>query len=542
MKRRDFVKTIPAAAAVTAVPLALPRDTFALDTPLPVTLPQADGGTGGTKGFRVANLNTDDPGAYDQVHCDQYGVDQDGNPISDSLTGTGTDAGLKSHDPDKPHKMKLTQEEQDILNGSQGEVMAKVLKTVVAHGELFGATHLAVAGGAPHSSLYTGGPWVEPVLEMFEEIADAGLKAHAPYTVNPMPIDLYSVGQDPVKRNMMLDGYPMQGRLIQVHTRLGALPLDKWSCSCYVPQVGNTAAPGTATSWAESSAVNYGNSVLGMRINRMATGFEVLCAIAGRIPVFGALTDEGRKAKWHIDVRLSKEPHWGALGGAVGTKVIEQVPYVTGVDQWLTLKKDGSGVDGVTMGKLKAFGSSTASSGAVGLYHMENITPEARDQRRDLLADGYQTYVIDDAEYERVVSEFKNRWKDPDGDPTTVFIGCPHNTYEEILYWSQKIDKAIKASDQDRVKTPVVFACSPIVKMTLLDQHPVLIRDVIRAGVRFTTICTPAFQGLKGMQDIERSVTNSNKGRYYTAMRLFGDDELLEIAMTGKIPAKSGLV
>jgi predicted aconitase len=466
MKRRDFVKTIPAAAAVTAVPLALPRDTFALNTPLPVTLPQADGGTGGTKGFRVANLNTDDPGAYDQVHCDQYGVDQDGNPISDSLTGTGTDAGLKSHDPDKPHKMKLTQEEQDILNGSQGEVMAKVLKTVVAHGELFGATHLAVAGGAPHSSLYTGGPWVEPVLEMFEEIADAGLKAHAPYTVNPMPIDLYSVGQDPVKRNMMLDGYPMQGRLIQVHTRLGALPLDKWSCSCYVPQVGNTAAPGTATSWAESSAVNYGNSVLGMRINRMATGFEVLCAIAGRIPVFGALTDEGRKAKWHIDVRLSKEPHWGALGGAVGTKVIEQVPYVTGVDQWLTLKKDGSGVDGVTMGKLKAFGSSTASSGAVGLYHMENITPEARDQRRDLLADGYQTYVIDDAEYERVVSEFKNRWKDPDGDPTTVFIGCPHNTYEEILYWSQKIDKAIKASDQDRVKTPVVFACSPIVKMT----------------------------------------------------------------------------
>jgi predicted aconitase len=90
--------------------------------------------------------------------------------------------------------------------------------------------------------------------------------------------------------------------------------------------------------------VNYGNSVLGMHINRMATGFEVLCAIAGRIPVFGLLTDEGRKAKWHIDVRLSKEPHWGALGGAVGTKVVEQVPYVTGVDQWLTLKEDDSGV------------------------------------------------------------------------------------------------------------------------------------------------------------------------------------------------------
>ena len=540
LKRRDFVKAM---TAVPATAVLMTRASLLPDKAEAAPGPQSSSGsTERPQGFSVQNPNMDDPGAHDVVHCDQFGLDADGSPISDSLTGTGTDAGLKSHDPDKPHKMKLTQEEQDILNGSQGPVMAKVLKTIVMHGELFGATHLAVAGGAPHSSLYTGGPWVEPVLEMFEEIADAGLKAHAPYTVNPMPIDLYSVGQDPAKRNMMLEGYPMQGRLIQVHTRLGARPLDNWSCSCYVPQVGNTAPPGTATSWAESSAVNYGNSVLGMRINRMATGFEVLCAIAGKIPVFGLLTDEGRKAKWHIDVRLSKEPHWGALGGAVGTKVVEQVPYVTGVDQWLTLKEDGSGVDGVTMGKLKAFGSATASSGAVGLYHVEDITPEARANGRDQLADDYQTYVIDDAEYARVVSTFDNRWKDPDGDPTTVFIGCPHNTYEEILYWSRKIDKAIKASDQDQVKVPVVFACSLVVRNTLLDQHPVLLRDVLRAGVRFTTICTPAFQGLKGMQDIERSVTNSNKGRYYTSMRLFGDDELLEIAMTGKIPAQSGLV
>ena len=134
----------------------------------------------------------DDPKAYDGVHCDQFGIDPEGKPIADNLTGTGSDAALKEHDPEKPHKMKLTKEEQDILNGSKGQVMAKVLKTIVMHGELFGAERLADCGGAPHSSLYTGSPWVEPVLEMFEEIADADLKAHAPYTVNPMPLDLYS--------------------------------------------------------------------------------------------------------------------------------------------------------------------------------------------------------------------------------------------------------------------------------------------------------------------------------------------------------------
>ena len=534
MKRRELIKTIPAVALVSTGAIIRLEDTHAATAPVAVPDPQSSNGS--SKGFRVANPSLEGPGAHDTVHCDQFGIDPEGNPISDSLTGTGSDAGLKAHDPDKPHEMTLTQEEQDILNGSQGDTMAKVLMTIVMHGNLFGAERLADCGGAPHSSLYTGSPWVEPVLEMFEDIADAGLTAYAPYTVNPMPLDLYSVGQDPVKRNMMLEGYPLQGRLIQVHTRLGARPLDVWSCACYLPEVGNTAEQGTVVPWAESSAVNYGNSVLGLRINRMATGMEVLCAIAGKVPVFGVLTDEGRKAKWHIDVRLSKEPHWGALGGAVGTKVVEQIPYITGVDQWLNLKETG-GVDGTTMGKLKAFGSATASSGAVGLYHMENITPEAIAHGRDQLADGYQTYIIDDAEYARVLSSFNNRWKEPDADPTSVYIGCPHNTYDEILYWSKKIDQAIKESGQEKVAIPVVMACPIVVRNRLLDEHPVLLRDIRRAGVRFTTICTPAYQGLKGMADIDRGVTNSNKARYYSRLRLFGDDDLLQIAMTGKVPA-----
>ncbi len=533
MKRREFVKIVPAAALVSTGACARPEDEEAASAP--AAAPGSQSSSDGTSGFRVQDATFDDPGAYDHVHCDQFGVDQDGKPISDRLTGTGSDAGLKAHDPAEPHKMTLTQEEQDILNGSQGPVMAKVLKTIVMHGELFGAERLADCGGAPHSSLYTGSPWVAPVLEMFEEIADAGLKAFAPYTVNPMALDLYRIGQDPVKRNMELAGFPLQGRLIQVHTKLGARPLNVWSCACYLPEVGNTAEPGTVVTWAESSAVNYGNSVLGLRVNRMATGMEVLCAIAGKVPVFGLLTDEGRKAKWHIDVRLSKEPHWGVLGGLIGTTVVEQVPYISGIDQWLTLK-DG-GPDGTSMGKLKAMGSATASSGAVGLYHVENFTPEGRAQGRDLLVDDHQTYVIDDAELARYVGTFKNLWKEPDGDPTAVYIGCPHNTYDEVVYWAEKVDEAMKESGQEKLAIPFVMATPVVVQGRMLDEHPILFSNMHKYGVQYVNICTPAIQGLKGWGDIERGVTNSNKGRFYTNLRLFSDDELVEIGMTGKIPA-----
>jgi hypothetical protein len=532
MKRREFIKMIPAAALVSAGACAKPEAAETASAAAATPGPQSSSGS--SKGFSVPNPSRDDPGAYDHVHCDQFGIDYEGNPIADSLTGTGSDAGLKEHDPDNPHKMTLTQEEQDILNGSQGPVMAKVFKTIVMHGELFGAERLADCGGAPHSSLYTGGPWVEPVLEMFEEIADAGLKAFAPYTVNPMALDLYTVGQDPRKRAMELESFPLQGRLIQVHTRLGARPLDVWSCACYLPEIGNTAEPGTVVSWAESSAVNYGNSVLGVRVNRMATGMEILCAIAGKVPLFGVLTDEGRKAKWHIDVRLSKEPHWGALGGAVGTKVVEQIPYITGVDQWIGME-DGK-PDLVAMGKLKAFGSSTASSGAVGLYHVENVTPEAIENGRAQLAEGYQTYVIDDAELARVQDTFQNLWLDPDGDPTTVYIGCPHNTYQEMVYWSEKFIEALKAAKQDKFAIPVVLAAPVVVRNKLLDEHPIMFRDMIRLGTKFVNICTPAYQGMRGMADIDRGVTNSNKGRFYTRLRLYDDDDLVKIAMTGKVP------
>jgi hypothetical protein len=475
-----------------------------------------------------------DPAAYDVVQCDQFGIDHEGKPIADDLSGTGSDAGPKEHDPDRPHKMTLTREEQDILDGSQGPVMAKVLRTIVMHGELFGAERLADCGGAPHTSLYTGAPWVAPVLDMFEEIADAGLKAFAPYTVNPMALDLYTVGQDPVKRQMELESFPLQGRLIGVHTRLGAVPLNQWSCACYVPEVGNTAEPGTVVTWAESSAVNYGNSVLGLRINRMATGMEVLCAIAGKVPVFGVLTDEGRKAKWHVDVRLSEEPHWGALGGAIGTKVVEQVPYITGIDEWIGMENGKP--DQVAVGKLKAMGSATASSGAVGLYHVEKVTPEAIEQGRDLLINDYQTYVIDDAELARVRDGFLNRWKDPRGDPTAVYIGCPHNTYDEMVYWSKKLDHALKEAGRETLAIPVVMASAVVVRDRLLDEHPILYRDMVRAGVQFTNICAPAFQGLKGMADIDRGVTNSNKARFYTRLRLYDDDDLVQIAMTGEVP------
>jgi hypothetical protein len=105
-----------------------------------------------------------------------------------------------------------------------------------------------------------------------------------------------------------------------------------------------------------------------------------------------------------------------------------------------------------------------------------------------------------------------------------------------MVTWSEKFCQALNDAGQEKFAIPVVMASAPVVKDKLLDQHPILYRDMIRAGAQFTTICTPAFQSLKGMADIDRGVTNSNKGRFYTRLRLYDDDVLVQIATTGKVP------
>lgn len=97
------------------------------------------------------------------------------------------------------------------------------------------------------------------------------------------------------------------------------------------------------------------------------------------------MTDEGRRAKWLVEVKTTKVPNAQVLGSAIGMKVVEDVPYITGLDRFL-----GAGLSPDTCDYLKDMGAASASNGAVGLYHVENITPEAVEEGRNLLVEGYQ--------------------------------------------------------------------------------------------------------------------------------------------------------
>jgi predicted aconitase len=531
MKRRDFVKGVAAVPAAGA--LLSSSSLLSAEAGNPRAAKAAGQATSGASKSGASKTGTLPGYAGQFMSSDMYGLGPDGKPDPNyRATGMGSSRAHTKPDPAKPHQMKLTQEEQDIMDGKKGEVLAKVMKIVVAHGNAFGADKLVDLGGALHSSMYFGVAYMQPLIKIFNECAEAGLKAYAPYTVNPRPYDVYNVNNNPKDMQLIYEGYATQRDVDWIHVRLGAPDLNYRSCACYVDEIGNAPKPGTYVAWAESSAVNYGNSVLGLRTNRNATGMELLCGLLGKAPLFGLMTDEGRRAKWLVEVKTTKEPDWGVVGTAIGQKVVEDVPYITGLDKYL-----GGKVTNENMHLLKAMGSATASSGAVGLYHVDKVTPDAKEKGRKLLVEGYKTYVIDDAEQERVRGTFKNLWTKKDAKPTHCWIGCPHNTYKELTDWGKMVTEALKKRGQEKTAIPVILFCANVVRDRLVEEQPLLVGEMKRAGMKFTNMCTVSYAGMKGFSERVFGVTNSAKTRNYSTLRYFPNDVLLEIVMTGKIPS-----
>jgi predicted aconitase len=232
-----------------------------------------------------------------------------------------------------------------------------------------------------------------------------------------------------------------------------------------------------------------------------------------------------------IDCRLSKLPHPQLLGAAIGLKVVEDVPFVIGMDDMVGKLDDPTGY-------LKDLGTATASNGAVGLFHMENITPEAKNYGRELLRDDYQTYVIDDAELERLYNSYPVLWPDKDARPTRVFIGCPHNTLAQLTWWSGRILEGLEEAGQGKVAcTPYIFV-SDAVKTQFQLENPQLASKVEEAGIHIARNCPVVYMTTPNYDD-ELIVTNSNKTRAYSKSRFYMDDDLVEIILTGELPDKA---
>ncbi len=416
--------------------------------------------------------------------------------------------------------MFLTDEQQAILNGSKGETMAKVMKTLVMYGDAFGADKMVpVTSQYNHLVTSFGLKMMQPVFQLMQQLIDAGAVSGQKFSVDPRPVDKNVPAnflQNFIFNKIM---YATQESYEQQLNKLGLMDQDAFTCACYLDQVGNKPAKGDVLSWAESSAVVYANSVLGARCNRNSGIMDIMGSIAGFVPNFGLLTDEGRKATWIVKVQTTKKPEAQLLGSAIGMKVMEDVPYITGLDKWL-----GTELTDENCAYLKDFGAATASNGAVGLYHIENLTPEAKELGESLVKDGAQVYIIDDTELARVQSEYPVIWKNPNAKPKLCFVGCPHMSLQQLKDWTVRVEDGLKAAGKKKVQIPTVFTTAPAVKKEF--EKTEYAQRLKATGIILSYICPLMYMNnpLCGSMPV---ITCSNKLRTYTTARYYKEDEIL---------------
>ena len=431
-------------------------------------------------------------------------------------------------DVDFQYFMELTPEEIDMLNGNKGLTLQKAMKTIVKYGDTFGATRLVPLDGPIHVVNASGLFILKPLFSICNELIAAGLQTKEKFTVDPRPVDYQHIKYKPAHKAVFNILFSKQRKYEYQLMRLGLKDKNAFTCTCYLDEVGNTPARDAIIAWAESSAVVYANSVLGARCNRNSAILELLSGVLGKTPYFGLLTDEGRKATWLIEVETTELTDAQVLGSAIGMKVMEDVPYIRGLDKYL-----GKTLTPGVKDYFKDMGAAAASNGAVGLFHAESMTPEAVTYGSSLLTDNHQTYVIDDQVIADTIASYPVLWEDPEADPQVCFIGCPHLSLNQLYMWTNDISAALDRAGKKSVAIQTILTAAPDV-VSVFSEDATAYNTLTAAGVSLSSIC-PLLYMHNPLCEKQAVITNSNKLRTYTPARYLTDSAILNTIVTGRI-------
>lgn len=317
--------------------------------------------------------------------------------------------------------MRLSKEEQAILAGQRGPAEKRALEIVVTLGRVYGAERLVPVesvqvAGVSYRNLGDAG------LEFLQDWAQEGARVRVPTTLNPSGMDR----EQWQKQGFSETFAAKQEQVISAYQAMGIEP----TCTCTPYEVGNRPRFGEHLAWSESSAVVYANSVIGARSNREGGPSALAAAICGRTAEYGLQCTEHRKATHRVEVYCRiRQPHeYAALGYMIGAQVGDGIPYFVGLDlpPLPADHAEPSTVAGsAASDTLKLFGAALASSGAVALYHIEGVTPEARVWS-EACPPNVATIKV------HSVQEAIARLNHPIEQIDLVVIGCPHASLAEL--------------------------------------------------------------------------------------------------------------
>jgi len=375
--------------------------------------------------------------------------------------------------------MHLTNNDLDMLNGKYGKAVQFAMKLIIIIGEIYQTDDLINVSSAHilghYGSLYDAG------VEFYEKLANLNAKCRIPTTVDPSSLP------ENWKDFNIPDNYAKkQLRLYKAIKKIGVI--QTWSCTPY--EFVNIPRYGEYIAWAESSAVAYANSVLGARTNRTPAGLDMAAAITGRMPRIGFYLDKNRKGQVLVKIKKKKltDFDYHSIGYIIGKRVGTKVPVIEGVPT------------NCASYQLKCLGSAAASSGAVSLFHVIDVTPEAikEDPFKEKSPEEVIEITPDDIENTiQKISTTQNEEAD------IIAIGCPHLSLEEL----RKVAKILKGK---KICSDTRFWIYLSRAVYTIAQQMDLITDIKNSGAQILLDTCPVISPLKYCR-FRSMMTNSAK-------------------------------
>ena len=297
--------------------------------------------------------------------------------------------------------MQLTDSKQAILDGESGEGAQKAMELVVALGKIYKADGLvditsAHLSGASYKTIGDGG------LKYLEDMVKGGAKVSVRSTLNPIGMDRERWAEMHISEEFA----KKQNRIVDLYGQMGIMT----TCSCTPYTGANLPKLGDHVAWAESSALSFVNSMVGARTNREGGPGALAAAILGKTANYGLHKTENRKPTVVIEADIGNTLfEHSLLGQAVGMQIGGGIPYYRGIRP------------GLEEGKTMA--AAMAAAGAVAMFHVEGVTPEASNYDvSDLEVIHIGKTELDDA-FQKVNTA---------DDVQLIALGCPHLTEREI--------------------------------------------------------------------------------------------------------------
>ncbi|MBP2030763.1 putative aconitase [Methanohalophilus levihalophilus] len=370
--------------------------------------------------------------------------------------------------------MYLTAEEECILEGEEGETLRKAMEILVALGDIYGADGLipiksAQIAGVSYKTIGDAG---------LEWISDLKGQVKVPSVLNPAGMDMVRWDEMGISEEFA----KKQKQIVEAYGSLGINTMC--TCTPYYLE-GFSVGYGDHLAWSESSAVSYANSVIGARTNREGGPSALSAALVGKTANYGYHLDENRIP--NVGIRVECELHgadYGALGYVAGKISGNRVPIFS-----LTSVP--------TKDELKSLGAAMAASGAVALYHIENVTLEAQKMNYEFPE---EVSVVERSDIEEVYATVGG--SDSNSECDIAAVGCPHCSPEEL----QSIADMVAGKTLE--KEFWVFTSREIA-----EKYPDLVETIEKSGAK--VLCDTCMVVSPAANNFQHMAVNSGKAYNY---------------------------